>query len=136
MEICGYVKVSISVIATGDEQVELKPQLEEPENPDILMSPSLNPTFYQVKVRVFQGQDLPPMDAGMLMSKAKIDAYIRVNFKNKILKSPMKKYSKGDDPVDFNTEFLLPCQMPVLEPSINLRLMDEDMAKDEMAGSI
>jgi hypothetical protein len=76
------------------------------------------------------------MDAGMLMSKAKIDAYIRVNFKNKILKSPMKKYSEGDDPVDFNTEFLLPCQMPVLEPYINLRLMDEDMANDEMAGSI
>lgn len=53
MEICGYVKVSIAVTATGDEQVELKPEEEEAENPDILMSPSLNPTFYQVTIRVF-----------------------------------------------------------------------------------
>lgn len=55
MNINGYVKVSISVIATGDEQVELKQEAEEKENPDILMSPSLNPTFYQVKIRIFQG---------------------------------------------------------------------------------
>ena len=38
--------------------------------------------------------------------------------------------------MDWNTEFLLPCQLPVLEPAINIRLMDEDMAQDEMAGSI
>ena len=55
MEICGYVKVSISVTATGDEGIELKEEEEEPENPDILMSPSLNPTFYQVTIRCFQG---------------------------------------------------------------------------------
>lgn len=100
------------------------------------MSPSLNPTFYQVTIRIFQGQDLPPMDAGMLMSKAKIDAYIRINFKNKILKTKICKFTKGGDPVDWNMEFLLPCQMPVLAPYINLRLMDEDVGSDEMAGTI
>ena len=114
MNINAYVKVSISVIATGDEQVELKPEAEEKENPDILMYPSLNQTLYQVKIRVFQGQDLPPMDAGMMLSKPKIDAYIRINFKKKILKSKVIKYQKGGDPVDWNTEFLLPCQLPVL----------------------
>lgn len=76
------------------------------------------------------------MDAGMLMSKPKIDAYIRVNFKNKKLKTKVQKFQKGGDPVDWNMEFLLPAQMPVLAPNINLRLMDEDVASDEMAGTI
>ena len=52
-EICGYVKLSISVVATGDEQVEIKPDAPGHEDPDVLMSPSLNPTFYQVKLRIF-----------------------------------------------------------------------------------
>ena len=72
----------------------------------------------------------------MMFQKPKIDAYIRVNFKNKILKTKVVEYQKGKDPADFNTEFLLPCQMPVLTPFINLRLMDEDNIQDEMAGTI
>ena len=52
-EICGYVKVSISVAATGDEQVQIKDDTSGVEDPDILMSPSLNPTFYQIRIRFF-----------------------------------------------------------------------------------
>lgn len=72
----------------------------------------------------------------MLMSKPKIDAYVRINFKNKNLKTQICKFTKGGEPVNWNMEFLLPCQMPVLVPNINLRLMDEDVGSDEMAGSI
>ena len=52
-EIMGYVKVSIQVSATGDEQSQIKEDDAELEDPDILMSPSLKPVFYQVKIRLF-----------------------------------------------------------------------------------
>jgi hypothetical protein len=45
-EICGYVKVSISVSASGDEQVQINEDTAKVEDTDIMMSPSLNPTFY------------------------------------------------------------------------------------------
>lgn len=134
-EICGYVKLSIQVTATGDESVQIKEDEAEREDPDILMSPSLRPVFYQVTIRLFQAQDLSPMDSGLL-SKSKIDAYMRTNFKGKRLKTKALKLVQGGKPIDWNTEFLLPCQVPTVEPYINLRLMDEDNIADEMAGTI
>ena len=42
------------------------------------MPPSLNPKFYQLKIRLFQAQKLPMMDLalGILGKKAKTDAYV------------------------------------------------------------
>lgn len=135
-EICGYVKVSISVAATGDEQVQIVEDTAMIEDTDVLMSPSLNPTFYQIKLRIFQGQDLPPMDAGVL-AKPKIDAYVACKFKKKPYKTKTVTQNKGGKPVDWNTEFWLPAQIPVLEPTINLKLMDYDVAgENETAGTV
>lgn len=134
-EICGYVKVSISVAASGDEQVQITDDTSGKEDPDILMSPSLNPTFYQIKLRFLQAQGLPMMDSG-IMTKSKIDAYIKCTFKKKKMKTKVIKYTEGGEPVNWNQEFLLPAQKPVLEPYINLRLMDEDPLGDETAATI
>jgi len=55
-----------------------------------MMSPSLNPKFYQLKIRIFQGQDLPAMDSAVgFIGKDKIDAYIKTDFKKKKLKTQM-----------------------------------------------
>lgn len=53
-----------------------------------MMSPALNPKFYQIKVRLFSGMDLSPMDAGIgFLSKDKIDAYVALNWKGKKFKT-------------------------------------------------
>lgn len=57
------------------------------------------------------------MDQGVV-SKSKIDAYIRTRFKKKLLKTKALKMVEGGKPIDWNTEFLLPCQIPPLEPYI------------------
>ena len=49
----------------------------EVEDTDILMPPSLNPTFYQIKLRFFTAQNLPIMDQALLgLREAKTDAFL------------------------------------------------------------
>ena len=60
------------------------------------MSPALNPTFYQVIIRIFQGQNLPAMDSGIgMFSKDKIDAYFKTEFKKKKYKTKTLIQYKG-----------------------------------------
>lgn len=67
------------------------------------MPPQLNPKFYQVKIRFFQAQDLPPMDIGLgFMRKAKIDAYMLATYKNRKLKTKVLQMEEGGAPIDWN----------------------------------
>ena len=43
---------------------------------------------------------------------------------------------EGYEPADWNKEFWMPAQVPVVEPKICMRLMDSDFVSDETAGSI
>ena len=52
-EITGYIKVSISVAATGDEQIQITEDDDNAKEDEILMPPQLNPKFYQMKIRFF-----------------------------------------------------------------------------------
>jgi hypothetical protein len=59
------------------------------------MSPALNPKFYQIKLRIYQGQDFPPMDK-QVMGSNKIDAYLLCEFKGKKYKTNyIKMYDKN-----------------------------------------
>ena len=46
------MKVSITVTCTGDESVQIEDDTSMAEDPDVMMSPSLNPKFYQLKIRI------------------------------------------------------------------------------------
>ena len=61
-EITGYIKICISVTCTGDEAIQMEDDEAEVEDTDVLMPPSLNPEFYQIKIRFFTAQELPIMD--------------------------------------------------------------------------
>ena len=45
-EITGYLKVSISIICTGDKQVQITEDDGVDEEDNVLMPPQLNPVFY------------------------------------------------------------------------------------------
>ena len=108
-----YMKVSISVACEGDEQVQITDDTSAKEDTDVMMSPALNPKFYQIKLRCFQGQDLPEMDVGYI-GKGSIDAYLKLDFKGKKYRTKVITQEKGGKPVDWNTEFWLPAQIPVV----------------------
>jgi hypothetical protein len=86
-----YAKLSITVSHEQDKQVQVEDDTSGKEDPDVMMSPALNPTFFQVKLRFFGGHDLPMMDSGIgFLSKDKIDAYLKLEFKGKKYKTPIK----------------------------------------------
>ena len=45
-QIQAYLKVSVTVACTGDEQVQINDQEESDDDAVVMMSPSLNPKFY------------------------------------------------------------------------------------------
>ena len=63
------------------------------------MPPSLNPTFYQVKIRFFTAQKLPIMDYGVALigREAKTDAFLETKYKTKTLRTDVQIY-KEDNP--------------------------------------
>lgn len=137
-DIAAYMKVSISVSCTGDEQTQITEDESLEEDTNVIMSPALNPSFYQIRIKVFGGCDLPMMDASMgFLGKEKIDAYLKMEFKGKKFKTKIIQQERGGPPCMWNTEFWLPAQIPVMQPKITMRLMDsEDIGYDETAGSI
>ena len=52
-DITAYMKVSISVAASGDEQVEITEEEGPGDERNVMMPPQLNPKFYQVILRFF-----------------------------------------------------------------------------------
>ena len=78
------------------------------------------------------------MDSAVgFIGKDKIDAYMKCEFKKKKFKTQTITQVKGGDPVNWNKEFWLPAQIPVIQPTIDIRLMDyDDIGSDEIAGTI
>lgn len=102
-EITGYLKISISVTCTGDEAIQIDDDTAEVEDADILMPPSLNPKFYQIKIRFFTAQELPIMDNAVLgLRKAKTDAFLQTVYKGKKLKTDVVVYEKKKNENDNN----------------------------------
>jgi hypothetical protein len=71
------LKLSISIAATGDEQIQINEDSGADKTDDsILMPPSIRPEYYQVKFKFFRAEKLPAMDKALLGGLGSIDAYI------------------------------------------------------------
>lgn len=83
-EVTGYLKLSISVAATGDEQVQITEDTggDKTDEESILMPPQIKPEFYQLKFRFFKAEKLPIMDAAIFGKGGSIDAYITCQYLN------------------------------------------------------
>ena len=75
---------------------------------------------------------------GIIGKDAKIDAYMKCSFKGKNYrtKTLLQYCDEKKEPINWNQEFWLPAQLPVLVPKILFKLMDEDKLMDETAGSV
>ena len=77
------------------------------------------------------------MDVGIkYVRKAKTDAYMLTHYKKRKLKTKIKVIEEGGRPVDWNQEFWLPAQIPVIQGRIVMKLMDRDDVFDETVGSL
>ena len=73
---------------------------------------------------------------GGLVQAAKTDAYVTTTFKNKNLKTKVINQTEKGPAINWNQEFWIPAQIPIIQPRIVLKVMDEDKVKDEVVASL
>lgn len=78
-EVNAYMKLSISVAAAGDEQIQIEAEPPGTKNDKVMMPPSIRPEFYQIHFRFFRAENLPSMDTA-LFGKGSLDAYLLLNY--------------------------------------------------------
>jgi hypothetical protein len=132
-EVTAYMKLSISVAAAGDEQIQLEEEVGS-GNDKVMMPPSIRPEFYQIRFKFFRAENLPAMDTA-LIGKGSLDAYIIMEYMGQKLKTKILTQKEGGS-IDWNQEFLIPCQLPIMSSRIVMKLYDEDTIKDEIVGSM
>lgn len=77
------------------------------------------------------------MDMGMgFMRKAKTDAYVLSEYKKKKLKTDVLVLEENGDPINWNQEFWIPAQIPIITKRMVIKVMDRDDVNDEVVGSI
>jgi len=77
------------------------------------------------------------MDVGLgVLRKAKTDAYVLAQYKKKKLKTKVLPMEENGPPIDWNQEFWLPAQIPIISKRMVLKLMDSDDVSDEVIGSL
>lgn len=106
-EVTAYLKLSITVAATGDEQVQITEDTAAESAEDaIMMPPSIRPEYYQIHFRMFRAEKLPAMDTAIFGGKGSIDAYLLCKYMNKNLKTDVKLQKEGGS-IDWDQEFLV-----------------------------
>jgi len=67
-QIAGYLKLSIAVTTMNDETINITEDSGSPESNDmpIMMPPQLQPTYQQIKIRLFRAEKLPMLDLNLL----------------------------------------------------------------------
>ncbi len=112
-EIAGYLKISITIAATGDEQVQIQEDDNENSEDAILMPTSIRPEYYQVIFKFFRAEKLPAMDMALLGKGGSIDAYITSTYLKKKLKTDVKVQKEGGF-IDWDQGFFVSEQMNIL----------------------
>ena len=75
-----------------------------------------------------------PLDSSTF-GKNKTDAYIKLEYKTSKLKSKVMKIEEGGE-CQWNQEFLVPAQVPLVGGRIIFKILDEDLVSDELIGAI
>ena len=87
------------------------------------MPPCIRPEFYQIHFKFFRAENLPAMDKNLIGKGGSIDAFLTCNINGKQLKTETITAKEGTA-VDWNEEFLIPCQMPIMSSRVLMKLFD------------
>ncbi|XP_059384657.1 dysferlin-like isoform X9 [Carassius carassius] len=135
----GYLKVSLFVLAAGDEApMDKKEGLEEKEDIEgnLLRPAGLTLTGATFTLRVYRAEDLPQMDDALMDGfkqflgfetnrKNLVDPFVEVNFAGKTISS--KILEKNANP-QWNQSLTLPIRFPSMCEKMRIRILDWDRA--------
>jgi len=130
-ELAGYLKISVSVIGPGDEQIPLTDLsgLDHTEKEVMLLPPHISLKYYQMKFRLIKAQKLPKMD-----TFGTCDAFVSVNYLGKQIRTSV--ITQKNDEVFWAQEIWIPVQYPLVSSRIVMTVFDEDQASNDVVGSM
>jgi hypothetical protein len=135
----GYLKCSIVVLGPGDKQAqhdemediaaEQKLGMGGDISHLVMMPASLKQEVQYLVLTIYEAEDLPVMDAGALVGKAGTDAFCRVKFAGKNVKTEVKNIrttskDRAELNAKFNEELWLPVVTPTMTREIDISLWD------------
>ena len=129
----GYLKVGISVLGEGDEQVDLAvSETGEMKDEDLLLPPQIQPKACQLIIRAIKGEGLPKMDIG-----GTIDAYLECEFAGSRIKSKVVTADEANYCVEWYEDLYIPAVIPTVSGKLRVRIWDYDAGmRDDLAGTV
>lgn len=131
-DLCGYLKISASVIGQGDEQVPLTDDLglDRTDKEVMLLPPYISMKYYQMKFRLIKAENLPKMD-----TFGTCDAFVKVNYLGKTIKTSVVQ--QKNDQVFWGQEIWIPVHAPLVSSRLVMSVFDYDAVdKDDIVGSM
>uniref|UniRef100_A0A8C1G0B6 Dysferlin, limb girdle muscular dystrophy 2B (autosomal recessive) n=1 Tax=Cyprinus carpio TaxID=7962 RepID=A0A8C1G0B6_CYPCA len=132
----GYLKVSMFVLAAGDEPPVKGLEEKEDIEGNLLRPAGLTLTGATFTIRVYRAEDLPQMDDALMDGvkqflgfetnrKNLVDPFVEVNFAGKTINS--KILEKNANP-QWNQSLTLPIRFPSMCEKMRIRILDWDRA--------
>lgn len=128
----GHLKIGVSVLTEGDEDVDLTVHQEEDfKDSDLLLPPQISLKPFQIKLSLIKADSLPQLDI-----HGTIDAYCEINFAGNTVQSSVVVADRTRFSANWYEELYLPVLMPNVSSKFILRVLDKDPLKPENAGCI
>ena len=130
-ELSGYLKVSASVLGSGDEQIPLPEDsgIDRTDKEVVMVPPHISINYYQLKFRIIKAEYLPQMD-----NFGTWDAFVKINYLGKTIQTNVVKQTNNQ--VYWAQELWIPVQTPLVSSRIVLTMYDEDVTTNETVGSM
>eukprot|EP00656_Telonema_subtile_P051134 TRINITY_DN6814_c0_g1_i3.p1 TRINITY_DN6814_c0_g1~~TRINITY_DN6814_c0_g1_i3.p1 ORF type:complete len:910 (-),score=293.62 TRINITY_DN6814_c0_g1_i3:1309-4038(-) len=124
----GFLKVSISVVKSGQAHSDHMDDDDDDDDEMVLMPPDLDMKTYTLNTTVFRAKDLPKVDTW-----GTCDGYIKVLFGGIVQRTETVENSLNPE---WRVELRMPVAVPTMSDSIEISLYDQDFgAADDFIGS-
>ena len=130
----GYLKLSISVLNSNDERVELNPNSNN--DSDCMIPPQIKTVYKQLMIYIFKAEQLPDMDSFGKEKKVnkECDGYVECHYMGIVKKT--KVSSSKNDSVIWNEIIEIPVSQPAISQRIVFYVKDSNtISSDLLIGS-
>ena len=128
-KINGYLKLSICILCTEDEKVELLPTESDGK---YFIPPQIKTEFKQLQIYIFKGEQFPDMDNTIgeeRKSNKRCNGYVIVNYLGITKKT--NTVDMKNDIIEWNQLIELPIQFPVISKKVIFKVFDENKIEDD-----